>query len=354
MAIIISQKGKPAVKVDRSSFEKEGHLQEYLYDNPELIPIYEIDEDIKLLIVAREFQTSSGPIDALALDKNGQLYIIETKLYKNPDKRLVVAQVLDYGAALWSHSLDFGEFTGQLNEATMKKFKLGLKEKLQQFFSLSDEEVESALNNLESNLDEGKFKFVVLMDELHDRLKDLIIFINQNSKFDLYAVELEYYNFQDYEITIPRIFGNEVKKDIHVSSSNSARRKWDEQSFFEELKNNLKTEDIGLIRRLYDFSKETADELSWGTGVNQASFSVRFNKLGTKPLFVINSAGKFYISLDYPKKEASKEQIANLDKLERFLTNIGIAVEKGANRTVFNLNEWGSKIDKMIASIKSV
>src|SRR3989344_8145326 len=114
MSIIISQKGKPAIKIDKSSFEKEGYLQEYLYDNPELIPIYEIDEDIKLLIVAREFQTNSGPIDALALDKNGQLYIIETKLYKNPDKRLVVAQVLDYGAALWSHFLDFGEFSARL------------------------------------------------------------------------------------------------------------------------------------------------------------------------------------------------------------------------------------------------
>jgi hypothetical protein len=49
----------------------------------------------------RAFPTNSGPIDALGINKDGEIYIIETKLYKNPDKRLVVAQVLDYGASLW-------------------------------------------------------------------------------------------------------------------------------------------------------------------------------------------------------------------------------------------------------------
>lgn len=41
-------------------------------------------------------------IDAVALDQNGDIYLIETKLYKNPDKRQVIAQVLDYGASLWT------------------------------------------------------------------------------------------------------------------------------------------------------------------------------------------------------------------------------------------------------------
>jgi RecB family endonuclease NucS len=53
--------------------------------------------------LAREFSTKSGPIDALGVDKDGELYLIETKFYKNPDKRTVVAQVLDYGASLWSN-----------------------------------------------------------------------------------------------------------------------------------------------------------------------------------------------------------------------------------------------------------
>jgi len=101
MPIIISQSGKNAQKVEQSKFEQEDHLQQYIYDNPESIPLYDIKEDIKLLILVREFPTQSGPIDALGVDADGSVYMVETKLYKNPDKRLVVAQVLDYGASLW-------------------------------------------------------------------------------------------------------------------------------------------------------------------------------------------------------------------------------------------------------------
>ena len=126
MAIIISKNGRNAVKIDKSNFELEDHLQQYIYDNPESIPLYDIKEDIKLLILAREFPTASGPIDAIGVDRDGELYLVETKLYKNPDKRTVVAQVLDYGASLWKSSIDFNQFTAKLNEGTQKQFNTEL------------------------------------------------------------------------------------------------------------------------------------------------------------------------------------------------------------------------------------
>ena len=73
MSIIISQDGKNAQRVDKSEFEKEGYLQNYIHENPESIPVYEIEEDKKLFVVAREFLTESGPIDALAIDKDGKI-----------------------------------------------------------------------------------------------------------------------------------------------------------------------------------------------------------------------------------------------------------------------------------------
>ncbi len=38
-------------------------------NNPTVIPIYEIQEDKKLYVAKREFSTTSGPIDALAVDE---------------------------------------------------------------------------------------------------------------------------------------------------------------------------------------------------------------------------------------------------------------------------------------------
>lgn len=151
MAIIISKHGKNAKKVEKSSFEKEDYLQKYIYDNPESIPLYDIKEDIRLLIISREFSTSSGPIDALGIDKDGEMYLIETKLYKNPDKRLVMAQVLDYGASLWRSYGDFSKFIKTVEESVRKNFGVSFSQKLKDFFGLEDSDVDTLLDSLTVN-----------------------------------------------------------------------------------------------------------------------------------------------------------------------------------------------------------
>ncbi len=213
MTLIVSKNGKNAKRISRTSFGNEDELQQYIHDNPDVIPLNDIDEDIRLLILAREFYTESGPIDAVGIDANGQIYLIETKLYKNQDKRHVVAQVLDYGAALWRHYGNFEVFHDALERSVQAKWKMSLETKIETFFELPAEEIPELLALIRSNLDEGVFKFVVLMDQLHDRLKDLLRFINRYSRFSLYAVEVEYYKHDSYEIMIPRLFGAEVKKD---------------------------------------------------------------------------------------------------------------------------------------------
>lgn len=214
MAIIVSKDGKGAVKLNQTPFGLEDTIQQYIYDNPESIPLYDIRQDIQLLILAREFGTLSGPIDAIGIDREGELYLVETKLYKNPDKRTVVAQVLDYGASLWKAHPDFDSFLLQLNTSVQKNFQQTIRERIQSFFSLEEAVTEEIITNMGKNLEEGNFKFVVLMDTMHDRLKDLILYMNQNSKFDIYGVELEYYKHDEFEIIIPKLFGAEVKKDI--------------------------------------------------------------------------------------------------------------------------------------------
>ena len=65
MSIIISKNGSNARVVNPSGFENEDYLQNYIHENPESIPLYEIAEDRKLFIVKREFQTNSGSITCL-------------------------------------------------------------------------------------------------------------------------------------------------------------------------------------------------------------------------------------------------------------------------------------------------
>lgn len=212
MAIIVSKNGNNAQKLDETRFGLENQLQEYVKNNPDIIPIYEIQQDARLFILAREFGTNSGPIDALGVDQDGNIYVIETKLYKNPDKRIVLAQALDYGASLWRHSGDAADFVEILNHRVLAQFGIGLVEKLQDFFEVDD--TKFIIDTMAKNVVNGNIKFVILMDKVEDRLKDLITYVNQNSRFDIYAVDLEYYKHDEFEIIIPKLYGSEVKKEV--------------------------------------------------------------------------------------------------------------------------------------------
>jgi hypothetical protein len=224
MSIIISKKGKNAQRSERTSIEHEKYLQGYICDNPESLPLHEVEADIKLLILAREFPTKSGKIDALGIDYDGNIYVIETKLYKNADKRIVLAQVLDYGASLWRTYEDTDSFIEVLERAAGKIFNEPLNERIQNFYETDVETVAEILQSVRQNLRDGSFRFVVLMDHLENRLRDLLVFVNQNSRFNIYGVEMEFYTFEDYEILIPKLYGAEVKKGVGITKQLRTRR----------------------------------------------------------------------------------------------------------------------------------
>src|SRR3989338_1615804 len=227
MTIIISKNGKNAKPVPESTFEREGNLQKYIYDNPESIRVYDIKKDIQLLILAREFYTEHGPIDALGIDKDGEVYLIETKLYRNSDKRSIVAQVLE-------------------------KFKQNTVQLVKEFFGIEDEDAALLLENVRQNLSKGNYRFVVLLDKVDDQLKNLILFINENIRFDLFAVEFEYYKHEDYEILIPKLYCAEVKKDI----AGGYRPNKQNDDFFRQKIKEVKDKELSnAILDLYEFGR---------------------------------------------------------------------------------------------------
>lgn len=216
MTIIVTKNDQQTVKVTETTVPNENFLQSFIYDNPDTIPLYEISQDIRAFVFAREFATDSGPIDAVAIDGEGNLYVIETKLYQNPDKRKVVAQVLDYGSALWKQRNNFESFLENVNKHTQKRFGMDLQDKLAEFLAEDREDTQKIIDNLKSNLEDGSFKFVVLMDTIHDSLKDLIHYINKNSQFDIYAVEYKFYEHDQYQIIIPKLYGSDQEKSVNI------------------------------------------------------------------------------------------------------------------------------------------
>lgn len=349
MTVIITKNGKNARKISESKFTDEDNLQNFIHENPDAVPLYQIEEDIRLLILAREVSTLSGPIDAIGTDANGEVYIIETKLYKNPDKRLVVAQVLDYGASISENVDNELQFFQAIHEKVSSHFQMSLSDKLIDFYDITKEDADGIIESFKENLEEGRFRFVVLMDHLEKRLKDLISFINRNSRFDIYGVELEHYKYESFEITIPRLFGSEIKKEISKQSSLNRRRTWNESSFFEEVESILSEQDANSIKDFYNYLKNNSDQIRWGTGSIKGSFNPIFLKAGSKSVVSIFTDGT--LQLNYAWFIDNEHQNNFREKFrESFSQILEIPPEDGHSRyPTFPISIWG----KMTKDIKS-
>lgn len=352
MPIIVSKEGKKTRKLEPTSFGPEESLQKYIYEHPDSIPLYEIKEDIRLLILAREFPTDGGSIDAVGTDKDGEIYVIETKLYKNPDKRIVVAQVLDYGASLWHTYSDFNHFVNIIEDEIKRKSDASLVQTLKDFFGIGDEEVLDLLDNMRRNLNDGAFKFVVLMDRLHSKLKDLVTFINQKSQFTIYAVEMEFYKYEDYEILIPRLYGAEVRKDVGATAS--PRRRWDEKLFFEDVQKRIGEEGkVKIVKDLYEFSKANADEVTWGTGAEKGSFNVKFSKISARSLFSVFSDGRLRLSFGWltdteDTLKFKEEYRLEVQKIREFADHLDSEYPE------FHIDTWSPIAEQFIETIKKL
>jgi len=325
MAIIFSKKGEKDRKIEQSGFPNEDELQRYIYHNPDSIPVYEIEEDTKLLILCREFETESGPIDAFGIDRCGRIYLVETKLHRNTDRREVVAQVLDYGASLWAHPTQEDRFYAELAAESKKDFGVEIDKRITDKFGLGNGELEQLKAALFDNLNKGRFRFVVLMDSVDDKLKDLVKFINETSKFDIYCVEFQKYDVDDCSIIIPKIYGAEAKKDLEVAPRKENRRLWDEQSFFADLSKKVDKQACGEIRKLYDFSSKNASRIDWGHGTQNGSFNPKFD-IEPRSIYGVYSDGTIQVNYYWLKNAEF------ISKLKSELETIGI-------KTIFDKNK---------------
>jgi len=305
MPIIISKEGKEAKKLERISFGEELELQKYIENNPESIPVEDIKRSAKMLILGKEFPIQTGSIDALGIDQDGDIYIIETKLYKNTDKRYILAQILEYGAFLYKTYGNGEQFIVKLEEYVTNRYGMGLRQKISEFFKLDEnkEEVENVIEAIKDNFNHSIFKFFVVMDVIPEHLKEVVLFVNESSKFEIFPVELEYYEHEGYQILIPKLFGKILKKD--TGGSKDRGRVWNEESFFERAEREMSDSQVkDIINKLYKFAKEYSSLDPWPKNPTKYAVFNFYTKIGNKDicLFQIRHYGTIYFYALNPEK----------------------------------------------------
>jgi len=253
--------------IKSKSFRKEEDLQEIVKKFPEIIPLEEINEDFdSLLVIGREFSLmGAGSIDLLAIDTSGLITIIEFKLEKNADIRKVVAQVIEYAANLWEMSyFDLDEkvkeyFKSNRCAINALKNKTLVKAVKWHFDRIKKEETadflpEEFITTVSNNLQNGEFRLIIFCDNVDDRTKRTVEYLNSLSNLDIYCVSTD-----AFEVEGKQFFKSSLITKI------SKKKKYAGKITFEDFMNSIPQKFQEIYKHLDEKINEVNGYYSWGT-----------------------------------------------------------------------------------------
>lgn len=194
-SVLITNDGK-AVSLERKPLVGEGEslfsekwLQHVLFANPRALPTAEITPRLGTLIpICMELQTGAGPADLLYVTSGGQVVLVETKLWRNPEaRREVVAQILDYAKQLagWNYedlAREVARATGQGSEHLLLRVR--------QDATAFDEA--NFVDGINRCLKSGDFLLLIVGDGIRLGAEALVGFLQQygSLRFDLALIEV--------------------------------------------------------------------------------------------------------------------------------------------------------------------
>jgi hypothetical protein len=326
MGYLIKINNNGAKIIKPKSFDKEEPLQEIIKRHPELIPLEEIDENFKpLLVIGREFSLeNAGSIDLLAIDTLGVITLIEFKLEKNADIRKVVAQTIEYAANLWEMSYDvfdekvkayFNSDRCEINELKGKTLAQSIQWHHQRTKSEDDGEfsIEDFMKSVSSNLQKGEFRLIIFSDQADDRIKRAVEYLNELSDFDIYCATTELYEEK----------GDKVFKSTFITRDRkglSSRKKYAGKiSFYEFLRSF--PDEFKNFAEAYGIFNEKKNEVygycSMGTKGFAAYFPVGENKIRLfegYPTFISLLSKRYFERINKEEVLVPEEAIENYEK----------------------------------------
>jgi hypothetical protein len=247
--------------VEESSVPTEAVLHDVLRRNPELVPATDIGFG-RMVTVGFETNLVSGAADLILMDDGGRLCLVEVKKQGNTDTRRVVAQVMDYAAALWGKTLEEFEREvlrprlGQDDPRSLREFVVG--ELLQSSDDIEDA-ADRLLESLSETLRSGDFTLVVAAPEIPEGVVRVMEYLNGRG-LTIYGLEVSFFA-GDIEAFVPRIV---VRPTIGAriagrDSRADTRASIEPETYFDTLPDAV----TDLVRAFIDEIPTIGAELQW-------------------------------------------------------------------------------------------
>ncbi len=360
--------GAKSTQMTRIKCKNESEeLQRLLEQNYDLLPGDQIkpNNPCRWLLIRREMPVqdpNSGDnrwsIDFFFVDQKAMPTFVECKRFEDTrSRREVIGQMLEYAAN--GHHYWTKEVLSDFTEATAKKQGIDIDEAIRSIEPEVGESTDDFIDAVINNLQEGQIRLVLFMEEAPMELKSIVDFLNkQMERSEVLIVEAQQYEHNKMRVVIPSLFGyteeaRRIKKTISVSTD--SRRKWDEDSFFNDAKTKVEDSEWNVIRKLYDFCVSRGCTIKWGTGKQNGSFSAVVPRLYQKSVLSVYSNGQLSLNFGW---------LRGNEVLDRFREDYAKEVRERLQFTIpdnlirkypaFGINEWSQKVSELTAIVDSL
>ena len=196
--LVTGEQSNPLQRVHiggKESRQDEAWLQRIIHRHPASLPMDQIEPGLSGLVpVCMELPLASGYLDNLLMTPEGDIVLVEVKLFRNPQaRREVVAQALDYASSL------FGMNYTKLEEAVLQSnFDGGDRPtKLYDLFPESETLDEPAfVDAVNTNLKNGRIVVLVAGDGIRSDAEDLVNGLQSHAGFHFTFALVELSIFQ--------------------------------------------------------------------------------------------------------------------------------------------------------------
>ncbi len=318
-------------ELNETKFGNEKQFQELLENYPNLISGNQINPENprKWILIDREAGipgeengSNIWSIDHLFLDHDGIPTLVEVK--RSTDTRIrreVVGQMLDYAAnavAYWTIEEIQNKFTNYC-----EKNNINPESKLMDFAE-NIEDIQEFWDKVDTNLKAGKIRMLFVADKLPKELIRIIEFLNsQMSPAEVLGLELRHFTNKEIKTLVPRIVGKTSAADVKKGVRQA--RKWDLESFMEELVLNNPPEARKIAETLISELKDSVSRLWYGTGKITGSICpVLDTNDNFHQLFLFYTSGKVEICFGYYAQKAPFDDLSKRMELLNKLNEIGL------------------------------
>ena len=284
-------KDSPATKLSRISFLSgeegkkydEAFLQDLIMDHPGLLPIAQIEPVFEDMVpVCQELPLKSGFVDNVFVTPNGDIAIVECKLWRNPEaRRKVIAQIVDYASEL--STLNYQAFESAVLKAEITpRIAYPEKRTLFQMVSGAESMNEAAFHDaITRTLRRGKLLLIIVGDGIREGLESMAEFLQKHAglHFRLCLVELALFELPEPRqgvIAQSRVLGGTTNIERGIVVLNDSR--------LEVLPPHFTTAGPSPARTISSESfYETLDFASPGTKNKLLALLADIEPLGVKP-----------------------------------------------------------------------